>query len=70
MKTQKELTKRLTRKQAINANCKDCIYDPVSAGTWRQQVAACPVTTCALYDWRPLPFRSSVLASNTAMLAA
>lgn len=70
MKTQKVLTKRLTRKQSINANCKDCIYDPASAGTWRQQVAACPVTTCALYDWRPLPFRALLLASKSALVTA
>lgn len=65
-----KLAKKLTRKQSINKNCKECIYDPASAGTWRQQVAACAITTCALYDWRPLPFRASVLAPKTAILAA
>lgn len=70
MNNYKQLVVRLTRKHAINKNCKDCIYDPVSAGTWRQQVEACPVTTCTLYDWRPLPFRASVLASKPAMTTA
>ena len=66
MKTYEKLVTKLTRKQAINKNCKDCIYDPASAGTWRQQVEACAVTTCAFYDWRPLPFRSSILASENS----
>lgn len=40
------------RKQ-INEKCKDCIYDPDSIGTWRQQVTLCSTKTCALYDVRP-----------------
>lgn len=44
-----------TRGQAINAFCKECIYDPRGgAGTWRQQVEACTSTNCPLYDFRPL----------------
>jgi hypothetical protein len=39
----------------INEKCKDCIYDPASSGTWRQQVALCRVKSCALYDVRPKP---------------
>lgn len=70
MNIYKKLVTTLTRKQSINKNCKDCIYDSVSAGTWRQQVEACPVTTCALYDWRPLPFKASVLAPTTIMVTA
>ena len=43
-------------RSAINAHCKDCIYDPLDkgAGNWRQQVEACTVTKCALYEFRPV----------------
>ena len=62
--------KKLTRKQGINMNCKACVYDPAEAGTWRQQVKACSVKTCALYSWRPLPIRASVTVQKPAFLAA
>lgn len=42
-------------RRAINAKCKDCSYDPLAGGTWRAQVAACGVPSCALYGLRPLP---------------
>jgi hypothetical protein len=44
-------------RQAINAKCKECIYDPAGLGngTWRQQVKACTATACALYELRPMP---------------
>lgn len=39
---------------AINAKCRDCIYDPKSGlGTWRQQVEACTCLDCPLYPVRP-----------------
>jgi hypothetical protein len=38
---------------AINAQCYDCIYDKSDAGTWRQQVEACPSINCPLYCQRP-----------------
>lgn len=43
----------MSLRKAINAKCKDCIYDPVAPGTWRQQVTLCAVTTCPLWDVRP-----------------
>ncbi len=45
----------LSMRKAINAKCKDCIYDPKSGlGTWRQQVEGCTSTNCALYPLRPV----------------
>ena len=43
-------------RSAINQHCKDCIYDPLDkgAGNWRQQVEACTVKKCALYEVRPI----------------
>lgn len=41
-------------KKCIAAMCKDCIYDPEEAGSWRSQVEACTFTSCPLYPVRPL----------------
>ena len=37
----------------INANCIDCVYDPIDSGSWRQQVEACKHVICPLYKHRP-----------------
>lgn len=50
---------RTSLREAIDAKCRDCIFDECEAGRWRQQVAACTATTCPLYTVRPLP-RGSV----------
>lgn len=41
-------------KKAIEEKCKDCTYDPEAPGTWREQVEACSVKTCPLWEVRPL----------------
>lgn len=41
-------------RKIIDRHCKTCIYDPKAAGTWKQQVSLCTVTTCALYSARPV----------------
>lgn len=46
---------RLSLRQAVNAHCRACIYDPLAAGAWREQVAACTSSPCALFDVRPVP---------------
>ena len=33
-------------RKAINAKCKECLYDPYDKGTWRQQVQACTSPKC------------------------
>lgn len=54
---------------AINAKCKDCIYDPKSGfGTWRQQVEGCTSVRCPLYPVRPLSDKRD--RQGTANLAA
>ena len=40
-------------RKAINDHCRQCIYDNLAAGTWKQQVTLCSVYSCALYDVRP-----------------
>lgn len=42
-------------RNAINAKCRDCSYDDAAPGTWREQVAQCSVTRCALWSLRPAP---------------
>ena len=41
---------------AINAMCKQCLYDPRAEGlgSWRQQIEACTATGCPLHPYRPL----------------
>ena len=45
--------KYTTLRAAVNAHCKGCIYDPLAGGTWLQQVDACEITKCEMYEWRP-----------------
>ena len=40
-------------RKSTNEHCKQCIYDPLSGGTWRQQVEACTAPNCALFEVRP-----------------
>ena len=58
----------LTKRQAIDRMCRDCIYDPVSGlGTWRQQTAACTAWACPLWHWRPVSTsKKPVDAANDA----
>ncbi len=41
-------------RKAIALHCKDCIYDSHCSGNWRQQVEACTISDCPLYDHRPI----------------
>ena len=43
----------MSLRHAINQMCKECIYDPVAAGNWRQQVSACTSPNCPLFPHRP-----------------
>ena len=47
----------MTRAEAIAAKCKECIYDPEEDGTWRRQVKACAIESCALHQYRPMPYK-------------
>lgn len=46
--------RRPSMRGAINAKCRECIYDPYQAGNWRQQVQACTSPSCPLYPLRPV----------------
>ncbi len=45
---------RLTRQQTIDVNCKDCNYDELDVGTWRDQIERCPSPQCPFFEYRPL----------------
>ncbi len=45
---------KLTRQQAIDANCKDCNYDELDVGTWRDQIERFPSPQCPFFEYRPL----------------
>ena len=45
-----------TQQQAIHAYCKGCIYDPLAGGSWLDQVEACTMTDCELFEHRPLTY--------------
>lgn len=49
----------MSLRKAINAMCKDCIYDPIGGtGTWRKQVLECTSYKCALHPYRPTPYQT------------
>lgn len=45
---------KLTIKQAVEQNCFDCTYDPLDVGSKHQQTENCTITTCALWEFRPV----------------
>lgn len=50
------LNRRRSLRTAVDAKCRDCIYDPMSgAGTWREQVSQCRIVSCPLWALRPMP---------------
>lgn len=47
---------RPSLRAAIDAKCKDCIFDSFAGnGKWREQVAQCSSANCPLHAVRPLP---------------
>jgi hypothetical protein len=49
-------TRKIGLRAAIDAKCRDCIYDPkCGGGTWREQVAQCSAISCPLWPVRPEP---------------
>ena len=45
----------MTRQAAIAAKCRDCIFDPMAKGSWKEQIADCASSPCALHPFRPVP---------------
>lgn len=51
----KTINRRPGLRAAIDGKCKDCIYDPLDTGTWREQVGRCTCLGCPLWPIRPMP---------------
>lgn len=51
------MTKRPSLRASIDAKCKECIYDSLTAGKWREQVAVCTSANCSLFPVRPVPIQ-------------
>ena len=52
---EKSAKNKTSLRKAVDLKCKECIYDPFDAGTWRYQVLACTASNCPLYNFRPEP---------------
>jgi len=51
----KPTPERPSLRKAINAACRECIYDSQPGnGTWREQTEGCTAPKCTLYPVRPL----------------
>jgi hypothetical protein len=48
-------------RQAIKAHCVGCIYDNAVAGNKYEQVEACIISQCELYEYRPLSYKTRKL---------
>lgn len=57
------MTIRKSPRQAIAAYCRGCIYDPLckGEGNWKDQVEACTITSCELYEHRPVSAKTKCL---------
>ena len=60
----------MSLRKAINAKCRECVYDPYQPGGWREQVEACGCSSCPLYDVRPRPRRRNKGQSADEQAAA
>ena len=44
----------MSLRKAIDAKCKQCVYDAMDVGTAAQQIAACICRDCPLHKVRPI----------------
>lgn len=63
---------KVTRQQAIDANCKECVggIGNHGCGTWREQVQKCTGFDCPLYPYRPTPHGEHGKRGSTAIRSA
>lgn len=59
----------MSLRKAIDAKCRECIYDRKAAGTWRQQTEACTSPKCSLYAVRLRNAGNRSQLRNSANLA-
>lgn len=61
---------KVSFRRAVDAKCRECIYDPLARGAWREQVAACESANCALHVVRPVPRQCMVSGRISAQHVA
>jgi len=44
----------MSLRKAVDAHCKQCIYDHCEKGTWLEQVERCESVECPLWTFRPV----------------
>ena len=52
-----------TRQEAINLKCKECAYDELDDGTWRQKVERLDITDCPLWKQTEKSLKSILCGS-------
>lgn len=60
---------KTTLRQAVNDNCRSCIYDSDEPGTWLSQVENCKISRCAIFEHRPVTSKTRAL-NNEIYLAS
>lgn len=61
---------RPSLRDAVDAKCKSCIYDPFGGcGTWREQVQACSSANCPLHPVRPMTVKAQNSRSEAVSMA-
>ena len=53
-----------TRQEAINLKCKECAYDELDDGTWRQKVERCEITDYPLWKYQTEKSLKSILCGS------
>ncbi len=51
-------------RKAIDEKCRDCNYDNLDAGSWREQIEKCIDTACSLHPLRPITIAKGTTANN------
>ena len=51
-------------RKAIDEKCKDCNYDDMDVGSWREQIESCTDEKCSLHQFRPITIANGTVASN------
>lgn len=43
----------------IDAKCRDCVYDSEEPGTWVEQIEACQISDCPLWEIRKVSVKAA-----------
>ena len=57
-------------RKAVDEKCKDCTYDNLCDGSWRQQVEDCTCKDCPLWEHRPVTIKTRDANRNAKVIAS